>query len=227
VTTQSTKNRERIFVERTAQLLGKTWKIGPDRERPDFIVTEGPRQFGVEVSEIFTGYQTKSGSALKQRESVTQSTLNRLRREFEASSNIPLRAQFVGDLSADNLAAVIPRLVAEEFESKPIGHHAVIDTGNGLRIHVTRAYRPEWFSVNDRVGWVDRNPTQRILGAIELKSKNTREYRNVVSDVRLLLVADRYSNSGKLVLESKAQIDRRGFEVIYFLSHPESVTVFD
>ena len=228
VTRPSAKHRERFLVEQAAKLLGKTWSIGPDRECPDFIVSEGRQQFGLEVSEIFTGYQAQTGSVMKRVESETQRAVNAERRKYEAITNVALRAQFVGDMCADNMATVIPALVAEDFSSKPIGHHVVIDADNGLRVHVTRVFRAEWFSVNDRVGWVDRNPIQRIADAVEKKSKELPRYKEAAGpDIRLLLVADRYYNSGKLMLEEKGSLDRRGFQIVYFLSHPESVAVFD
>ena len=43
------------MTEEAAKFMGKTWDVGPDREQPDFLVTEGAQQFGLEVSEIFAG----------------------------------------------------------------------------------------------------------------------------------------------------------------------------
>ncbi|MGH8099835.1 MAG: hypothetical protein ACREIW_00960, partial [Chthoniobacterales bacterium] len=95
-----------------------------------------------------------------------------------------------------------------------------------LRVHVTKALRPNWFSVNDLAGFVDRNPHQRIAEAIGKKSNELRRYKAVVgNDVRLLLIADRIRNSGKLSLESGANFDFRGFTAVYFFSYPEAVIV--
>lgn len=62
MTRPSKKEGERFFVEKAAELLGKTWCLGLDRENPDFIVSEGEKQFGLEVCEIFTGAQSRAGS---------------------------------------------------------------------------------------------------------------------------------------------------------------------
>ena len=60
-----------------------------------------------------------------------------------------------------------------------------------------------------------------------MKSKRLTSYKEAAGeDVRLLLVANRILNSGKSKLVEKTTIDTRGFHVVYFLSYPESVTVF-
>ena len=84
------KNHERSFVEEAAKHLGKSWSLGADREHPDFLVTEGEHQFGLEVCEIFTGQQNRHGSVDKRGESDTQRAINAVRTEYEAISNVPL-----------------------------------------------------------------------------------------------------------------------------------------
>ena len=164
---------------------------------------------------------------MKESESNNQRDLNRLRLEYEAITQIPLSVKFVGNMSSENMASVIPALIAEDFASKPILHHVVIDEDNGLRIHVTKAFRPDWISVNHRVGWVDRNPMGRIAAVIDKKSKELPSYRDAAgSDIRLLIVADRTYNSGKLMINQSVALDPRGFSVVYFYSYPESVTIF-
>ncbi len=191
VTRLSKKSQERFFVEEAAHLLGKNWILGPDREQPDFIVAEDALQFGLEVSEIFAGPQSSSGAAMKRMESQTQRVVNSLRNEYEATTSIPLVVKFVGNMRAENFAAVIPALIAMDFASKEIGHHAVLDEGKGLRVHATKGFRTDWYSVNHRVGWVDLRPQQQIDQAIERKSKELSSYMSAAgSDVRLLLVAN-------------------------------------
>ena len=166
------KKRERFFAEEAARSLGKSWSLSEDREHPDFIVAEGDQAFGLEVRQIFMGLQSCGGSAMKANKSTTQRHVNALRREYEAFTNIPLIVKFVGDMSVANLATVIPALVAEDFPSNPITHHVVLDCGTGLRVHVTKALRPEWYSVNDRVGFVDRNPVNIIAEGSKRRRKS-------------------------------------------------------
>lgn len=222
------KEHERFLVEEAVKLLDKTWSLGPDRERPDFLVTEGTQKFGLEVSEVFMGPQSRAGAAMKKKESKTQKGIDALRIKYEEITNIPLRVRLLGDLSADNMATVVPKLVEMDFASKPILHRVKIELGDGISVHVTKAFRAEWFSVNDRIGWVDCNPMQRITDAVEKKSKKLPAYRDEVGlDIRLLLVADRKNNSGKLMLKERPALDLQGFQVVYFFSYPECIIVFD
>jgi hypothetical protein len=227
MTRPTQKRRERFFVEQAAKLLGKPWILENDREHPDFIVTEGDRRFGLEVCEIFIGPQDHAGSAMKRTESGVHRQLEELRRQYEVITPTTLRVPIVGRLSPENMASIVPALVAEDSASKPIGHHLVIDRGNGVRLHVTKAFRPEWFSVNHRVGWVDRNPLPMIIDAISKKSNELERYRAAADpDVRLLLVADRIHNSGKLMLDHTAALDTQGFQAAYVFPYPDSVMTF-
>ena len=168
----------------------------------------------------------------KKDESDTQRRINTVRKEFEAIENIPLTVKFEGDLCAENLAKVVPALVGGNLASEPVSYHAVIEieTGlrAGLRIHVTKGFRPDWFSVMDRVGWVNRNPMPRITAIVGRKSQELPRYTEATgSDIRLLIVANRIHNSGKLTLEEQTSLDKKGFQEIYFFSYPETVVLFD
>lgn len=199
MTRPTQKQRERFFAEQAAKLLGRPWILEEGREHPDFIVTEGEKRFGLEVCEIFAGPQDRTGSAMKRMESNVHGQLEALRRAYEAITSTTLRVQIVGSLNPKNMAAIVPALVAEDFPSKSVGHHVVIDHGDGLRLHVTKAFRPEWYSVSHRAGWVHRNPLPIITDAIKKKSNKLNRYRSAAgADVRLLLVADRIYNSGSL-----------------------------
>jgi hypothetical protein len=97
VTRLSKKNRERFFVAETSRRLGVAWNLGPDREHPDFVITEEEHKFGLEVSEIFMGPQGQLGSTAKAIELNAQSHINRLRQEYEAITAVCLRVQLVGN----------------------------------------------------------------------------------------------------------------------------------
>lgn len=226
------KEGERSFVEIAAGHLGKDWSIGQDRERPDFIVTEGAHRFGLEVCEIFTGKQDKKGARMKERESISRKKVNALQREYELKENILLSANFVGDMCDENMAVVLRDLIDEDFANKPPLHRCIIEADKGqawLRVHVRRALPAKWLCVNDRAGWVDFNAEERIAKEIKKKSKNLQEYKDNarLGDIRLLIVANRIMNSGKLLLKERPTLDRRGFQAVYFLSYPETITVFD
>jgi hypothetical protein len=52
-----------------------------DSERPDFIVIEDGRQFGLEVTQVFIGEQGATGSVMKAEESKSQRVMDELRRQ--------------------------------------------------------------------------------------------------------------------------------------------------
>ena len=159
MTRQFQKDREQFFAEHAARSLGKAWRFDQSIERPDFIVSEAGHRFGLEVTGVFMGLQASGGSLMKAREFKTQKVVNAMRRAYEAAADVPLHVRFVGIMDAGNMAKVLPALLAEDFPSKPVAYQTVIDTGSGLRVHVTTGFRPNWYSVNDRVGFVERNPS--------------------------------------------------------------------
>lgn len=185
-------------------------------------MTDGAQQFGLEVSEVFKGTRHSSGSKLRKKESHIQKGIDELRGEYEAIEKLPLRVGFVGNMNAENTAAIVPALVAMGLSKRPVGYREIRDFGDGLRMHVTRAFVAQWFRANDSVGWVDHDPTARIIYEIEKKSANLPRYMEAAGpDVRLLIVADHTRNSGMLSLRVPAAMDLRGFRAVYFYPYPE------
>ncbi len=222
MTRQAKKDHERFFAEQAARSLGKNWSFNESIEQPDFIVTEAGHRFGLEVMDIFTGPQTHSGSSLKASESVTQNDINIMQRKYEAKANTSLHVRFVGMMNTNNMSKVLPALLTEDFQSKPISYHTVIDTDGGLRVHVTKSLRPDWFSVNHRVGFVDRDSNVVIRTAVAKKAKLLATYQKVAgTDIRLLLVANRIYNSGKLNALVEGKFNLEGFSAVYFFPYPE------
>lgn len=227
------KERERFYVEEAANFLEKNWHLGADREIPDFIVTEDGNQFGLEVIEIFAGPQDDHGAHRKRGESERQKLINDLRSDYKSKDDTPLFVRFVGDICRENLEPVVPTLRELDLATKPFGHqqHFEIDSGPAkLSVYVTRGKEhADWFYVNDRGGWLDCSPVERIEGAINEKAKKLPRYIEsaALDDIRLLVVANRRMNSGKLELEGQPALDLKGFRVVYFFSYPEDVTVFE
>lgn len=195
------------------------------------MVSEGGQQFGLEVMELFIGPQGSAGSALKAGEARTQRAIDELQREYESSPNsVPLLVRFVGNMEPANMATVVPRLLAENLASKPVGYGFVHDTTtqypfrNRLRVHITRATRSRWCDILDRAGFVDRAPHGIIADAIAKKGAELARYTEAAGgDIRLLLVANRINNSGKLELDQGAEFDFKGFSVVYLFPYPEDV----
>jgi hypothetical protein len=213
----------KIFVEQAIKSLGKDWAVLPEeRENPDFIVADGDRRFGLEVVSVFAGRQDASGSSMKKNESGVQWMIEAMRLQYESAVPVTLHVKFVGRIEPATLANVVSNLIALDLGAKPVGFHTVVDENLGLRVHVTKGFRSDWYSINDRVGWVDRSPERIIANAIQDKSNNLVRYMSSVGDVRLLLVANAIQNSGKLRLPPEAQFDLRGFSAVYFFPYPES-----
>lgn len=228
MTRSAKKVQERHFVEEAARRLDAKWQIGPDREHPDFLVSDGNHQFGLEVCEIFTGTQGKAGSAMKKGESERQRQIDTLRQQYEAINGIPLDVKIVGHINLDDFETIISALVGADFVSKPISTQVTLDIRGGLSVYATKAFRPRWFSVSDRTGWVDRWPLAKIAEAMEKKAKELDRYKMAAgADIRLLVVANRMHNSGKLMLEEPIQLNDSGFQKVYFFSYPESVAIID
>ena len=91
------KHEERYYAEKTAKTLKVLWKIERETESPDFIVTEGDKQFGLEVSELFTGSEGRKGSKLKAEESARQRTINLYQKQYEEESNTPPKCSNSGN----------------------------------------------------------------------------------------------------------------------------------
>jgi hypothetical protein len=71
-------------------------------------------------------------------------------------------------------------------------------------------------------------PQNIIANAIEKKSKELTRYKGAAGlDMRLLPVADRVLNSGKLLLEERTVFGFLGFQVVYFFPYPESAVILD
>lgn len=219
----SNKLKERAWAEELAKHLGAEWTF-EDGESPDFLVVEKAKKFGLEVTEVFAGAVSRKGSLLKRDESGNHRAIEALRSAYEAVHPEPLNVQFVGEYSDEAASRVVANLVGVDFPSKPVGHKETIDDGQGLRIHARKGLRPIWYNVMDRVGWVDNNPRPKIEEAIKAKAYELERYRhNVGADVRLLIVADRINNSGKLALADGDKFDLMGFDQVYFYSRPEGV----
>ena len=221
------KHEERFYVERAAEMLNLSWSVGEDRESPDFIISEGDWQFGLEVSELFTGPVGRKGSGRKAMESNHQETIDRYRDIYVAEKDIPLSVRILGPVNDETMGELLGQLLQRDFEWTPLGHQIIVQPNDQLKVYVTKALRSFWFRVDDRVGMVNTNPIPIIQGRVAMKSRRLINYHESAGeDVRLLLVANRMLNNGRLKLVKQSALDTCGFRVVYFLSFPESVTVF-
>jgi hypothetical protein len=237
LTRPAKKQQERFYAEEAARLLSRSWALSDDHERPDFIVTEGGKSFGLELASLFVGPKGRKGALSKKNEAQCHKKLQELRQEFEKNVGIALIVKLVGHSSDVNMAAVVPELLSMDLAHKNIGYQdkLVLDDGEGvLSVYVTRSLRPEWYNISNRVGWVNLNPLPAMTSMIIEKSKNLEQYKKGagLQDIRLLLVANHIMSSGKMRFDDRVDLNLPqhlhlcGFQAVYFLAHPESVTIF-
>ncbi len=220
------KRFERFFTQEAIRSLGVGWTIYEERDPPDFIIADGDHHFGLDVADIFGGPQNEHGSLMKRAESDTQKQLNNLRRQYEAATGVNVRVKFLGRIAPDALSKVVSELVALDLAAKPPTYETTVEIQVGfaapLKLFVTKGSRPEWIAVGDRVGFVTPNPDPMIAAEIAKKGEKLVRYKSLVGDdVRLLLVADRIQNSGKIGHKTDSAFDFHGFRAVYFFPYPE------
>ena len=209
-------------MEQAAPGLG--WEILEQRETPDFIVREGSRSFGLELTEVFNGTTGKKGAKLKEGESVRQKTIDTYRRRYEERGGSPLSVQILGDPCEENLNQFMDCLQRHDLEAVPRGKRSSFQVNKLFRARVARAFRSHWQSVDDTVGWVNQSALPIIQKSVDSKARRLEEYRDAIgSDVRLLVVANHLHRSGMLSVEEGATIDCCGFHTVYFFPYPEAV----
>lgn len=221
---QRQKARERGYVAECAKLIGLDWRIVEEREAPDFVVTDGPTTFGLEVVEVFKDAgATNSGSAEKHAEALRARVIDEMRSTYETVPEATsLKVQIVGPWCNEHVASIASELARRKI---PDEGWLRFDVGERMRVHARRAFRAQWEYVHDTGGWVlqGRHALPPILATLARKARNLRAYQNAVGkDVRLLLVANRRTNSGKLSPDFADEVDLRGFAEVYFLSSPHT-----
>lgn len=230
MTRAAQKRVERAYVEEAIRSLGVEWSIHKECDPPDFIIADGEHHFGLDVVDIFHGRQTASGSAMKKAESVMQKQLDNLRCQYEARTGVTLGVKFVGRIASDTMAKVVPELIALNLADQPLAYQTTIEILSGLeaplKLYVTKSNRPDWLAVCHRVGFVTPTPDPFIAAEIAKKSRKLARYKSLVGDdIRLLLVADRTKNSGKMGDTTNGAFDLCGFKAVYFFPYPEKAFV--
>ena len=243
------KQDELRFAEEAARLMDMPWQFESRDETvggPDFIVYEGKKAFGLEVHEIFSGnVSSKYGSRRKQHQAETQKLIDEIRRRYEeVEKDGPLSVRFFGTLDGTDIAMVVNALLNISLQEKSSPQYNELELPQNSR-HLKilfrslpdgwprdRLIRPDWFSVMDSAGWVEKS-TRKILDAVATKSAIITQYRRNIAaqlnlgdpddaDIRLLIVADRMWNYGQIAEPSGKLVGNlHGFNAVYFFPFPE------
>jgi hypothetical protein len=226
MTTQHQKSLELIYAQKAGLLLNESWDVAPSPDEvswPDLMVTTESGNFGLEVREIYLDESSK-GSTKKANEKNNLKNIQKLANAYYKSNCSAIRVNLLGDIGHhDKLLSSITKEAPQlsEFEQKRIEPY------NGCVIYVWRLpdqlgeYK-RWNYVSDKVGFVRNIDKDIIERVIFEKAKNLQKYTKNVSDVRLLLVSDRLFNSGKAQLNDDIICDTFGFNMVYYLSYPET-----
>lgn len=200
--------------------MGLRWLItAANPPHPDFIVTSSDGNFGLEVTCAHTDNTgDDGGSSLRRNEAANGRWLSDILEDFEARSGSILDLKFLGTRTPENREFIKRVLRNEDFEAKPIGHRLAATAGSAS-MWATKSFVSGSTFLKDTVGWVAQDPAP-FARSVESKVTKLTQYRQSVSDVRLLVVANRRMNSGKIAAEDAAAVQLCGFDRLYLFSLP-------
>jgi hypothetical protein len=220
----ASKEKERIYAESAARLLGQTWQLVEIPEPVDFEVRSSGAIFGLEVRQVFADTESSFGSPARRQENENQKLAASMARLYVAQGGKPATVRLVGDLrgvaSEDLVRQAIAHCPTEVFGKSRFQH-------GHLTVHIS-ALPPDheppawWLYVNDHVGWVRDATKEELQHAIDRKLDRLPSYKQKYARIDLLLVADRTLNSGRMRLAENLRVSNPGFHAIYFLSYPEA-----
>lgn len=226
MTSRFQKDRELYFASALARVLDVSWKIESapsELEWPDLVVDDGWTNFGLEVKEVMREADGRKGSRQKSEEAKRDRQIQAVADLYYQASDIPLSVSFVGDIQESGL---VKESLLDFARTSGVGDRARLDMGPLSSVHVARlrdhlaGYR-RWKHCG--AGWVSRVGMDFVLPHIREKEERLEKYRRHLSDVRLLLVADRTRNSGRFEFENMHPLPDRKFNCVYVLQYPEIV----
>lgn len=219
------KSKERSEAFQAMLKLGQEWQF-ENRESPDFLITSDTGEvFGLEVTDVYVGSTNRNGSRLRALEDANHAWLTAIRQDYESRGGPDLHVRYTGSTSLAARDQLFAALRDERLEEKsPLSGSATLKLEHGTA-YVHRTPHPYWMMLDDRSGTLS-NDGARLQDAIDRKAAKLAGYRAVCTDVRLLVVAMKVYNSGKLELQDHFRPDLRGFDAVYFFSYPSQVIAF-
>jgi hypothetical protein len=94
----ASKEKERIYAESAARLLGQAWQLVEIPEPLDFEVRSSGAIFGLEVRQIFADAESTFGSPARRQENEKQKLTASLAQLYLAQGGKPATVRLVGDL---------------------------------------------------------------------------------------------------------------------------------
>lgn len=220
----------------------KQRSISPDRierpEPPDFVITVNGSETAIEITNLFAGTSTPGkGSELKKQESFRTNWLQRLSRKYYAENDIPISLNialrenaildeelassildWLGNLSGINECEHIEKTIRSKNEKLCTVYVATLPNAEEFSNYC------RWKCINDSGGFVPPLTKSHIATVLDDKQRKISSYKNVCNRVWLLIVADRFTNSGRLDFShGLPQVAKSGFEEIWVLDYPQSI----
>lgn len=221
---QLKKHKEQSEAFQASLKLGEEWEL-ESHESPDFLVTSAGHRFGLEITECHIGPKGNKGATARAKESTNHNWLTEIRRRYEYAGGVGLNLRYRGQVGPIAAEELLQALHNARFEThKPVDRFDRLDLTNG-KAYVFRTLNAYWMMLDDRSGRVSHDGSF-LQREIDVKAKKLLKYREVCADIRLLVVANRIYNSGKLELQDGFRPKLRGFDAVYFFSYPSSVTAF-
>ena len=218
------KDRERMYAETAARLLGYEWQLVEIPEPVDFEVRTPEARFGLEIRQVFADAETPFGSPAKRKENENQKISATLANLYISQGGRPATVKLLGNLCSVSKETLIRETIA----------HCPTEAGDrrrfqleGLTVHLSalphgHEPRTKWDYVNDRVGWLRDATNEELQHAIDHKIDRLPLYKQKYDRIELLLIADRMFNSGRMRVADKLEVSNPWFDAIYLLSYPDS-----
>jgi len=227
VPTSDKKIIERAYAEQVARQLGVIWRLGADRETPDFLVeTEQGGRFGLEVTTAYADKRSKkAGSSLLEGELFRESWLLAIRDAFTAVGGPSLHVRYYGSSTGPTRANEITAALLAFAQRTDRGVESLWHDFADGRLFAFETPHRSWHVASDRARtpYVDGQPLQN---SIDAKKKRLGKYREICSDIRLLVVATSIYDSGNIEIPENFRPDLQGFDAVYFYSYPRLIRAF-
>ncbi len=220
---------ERNYVEGFLQRIGTGYLNLEERESPDFILSDGDGQFGLEVAQVFRD-QGSAGSPSKAAESRRVQYLRRVASVYYSRSGLPvLVSADVPDRFDVETGALADQLKAER-PADPWARSQF--TIRGATFHLV-SLPPEagqyrrWVCINNSVGWQGCLTANDVEPVISDKASKLTEYRKAILRVELLLVVDVTRTSGMVRWRDGTPFPgAQGFDAVHLYFHPDEARRF-
>lgn len=235
MTREKQKQSEALYAANLSKDMSYGWIVDVpfnEDDWPDLMITTSSNdKFGLEVRDMYVDDSSK-GSIEKGNESFRHKLLKKLSVEYYAKRGVPILLDIRGPFYNESVGKILDYLLSVKLQEWVHTEHDIIIHNKKTRLFIERLPSDfgqycYWKCMDDNIGWVERITEDKIEKIVKEKSIHIDKYRKNVSNVSLLIVANRIYNSGKMLLEKSREINTCGFDKVYFYMHPIKVVVYD